>query len=149
MTFDPQRKIKYLRTCAPNKHSNEHGLLRTLIDIFIGRYLSLRWIDMSKSTFSHVATQVMRTPIMKTRLFKYIENFTPENWKKKSDKNWCFFHISALNIGCGYSLELPRPGDYNEYPQSMFWVEIRKIMFTHVNPSFTIYKWGLSGSKII
>ena len=27
--------------------------------------------------------------------------------------------------------------------------EIRKIMYTPVNPSFTIYKWGLRGSKFI
>ena len=29
------------------------------------------------------------------------------------------FHISAQNIDCGYSLELPRRGGSNEYPQSM------------------------------
>ena len=32
----------------------------------------------------------------------------------------------AQNIDCGYSLELPRRGDSNEYPQSMFLAEIRK-----------------------
>ena len=58
------------------------------------------------------------------------ENFQIEN----SD----IFHISAQNIDCGYSLEPPRRGGSNEYPQSMFWVEIRKIMYTPVNPSFTI-----------
>ena len=31
-----------------------------------------------------------------------------------------FFHISALNIDYGYSLEPPRRGGSNEYPQSMF-----------------------------
>ena len=30
------------------------------------------------------------------------------------------FHISAQNIDCGYSLELPQRGGSNEYPQSMF-----------------------------
>ena len=29
-------------------------------------------------------------------------------------------------------------GGSNEYPQSMFWAEIRKIMYTPVNHSFTI-----------
>ena len=47
------------------------------------------------------------------------------------------FHISAQNIDCGYSLEPPRRGGSNEYPQSMFWAEIRKKMTTPVNPSFT------------
>ena len=32
--------------------------------------------------------------------------------------------ISAQNIDCGYSLEPPRQGGSNEYPQSMFWAEI-------------------------
>ena len=35
--------------------------------------------------------------ITKTRLFKYIENFTTKNWKL-SDKNSDIFHISAQNI---------------------------------------------------
>ena len=48
------------------------------------------------------------------------------------------FHISAQNIDCVYSLEPSRRGGSNEYPQSMFWAEIRKIMYTPVNPSFTI-----------
>ena len=64
---------------------------------------------------------------MKTRLFKYIENFTTKNWQV-SDKNYDIFHISAQNIDCGYSLEPPRRGGSNEYPQSMVCAEIRKIM---------------------
>ena len=35
-------------------------------------------------------------------------------------KNCDIFHISARNIHCGYSLEPPRRGGSNEYPQSMF-----------------------------
>ena len=53
-------------------------------------------------------------------------------------KNYDIFHISAQNIDRGYSLEPPRRGGSNEYPQSMFWAEIRKIMNTPVNPSCTI-----------
>ena len=41
-------------------------------------------------------------------------------------KNSNIFHISAQNIDCGYSLEPPRRGGSNEYPQSMFWAEIKK-----------------------
>ena len=59
-----------------------------------------------------------------------------KKWKF-SDKNSDIIHISAQNIDCGYSLEPPRQGGSNEYPQSMFWAEIRKIMYTPVNPSFT------------
>ena len=35
-------------------------------------------------------------------------------------KNSDIFHISAQNIDCGYSLEPPRRGGSNGYPQSMF-----------------------------
>ena len=58
------------------------------------------------------------------------------------------FHVSAQNIDCGYSLEPPRRGGSNEYSQSMFRAEIRKIMYTPVYPSFTIKEWGLRGSKL-
>ena len=43
-------------------------------------------------------------------------------------KNSKIFHISAQNIDGGYSLEPPHRGGSNEYPQSMFWAEIRKII---------------------
>ena len=67
----------------------------------------------------------------------YTEIFTTEKWKF-SDKKSDIFHISAQNLDCGYSFEPPRWGGSNEYPQSRFWAEIRKIMYTPVNPSFTI-----------
>ena len=41
--------------------------------------------------------------IMKTRLFKYTENFTTKKCKF-SDKNSDIFHIFAQNLDCGYSL---------------------------------------------
>ena len=53
-------------------------------------------------------------------------------------KNFDIFHISAQNIDCGYSLEPPRRGGSNEYPQSMFLSRNKKKMYTPVNPSFTI-----------
>ena len=55
------------------------------------------------------------TPIQIYRKFhlkKKTENFQI----KISD----IFHISAQNINFGYSLEPPRRGGSNEYPQSMF-----------------------------
>ena len=35
-------------------------------------------------------------------------------------KNTDIFHSFVQNIDCGYSLEPPRRGGSNEYPQSMF-----------------------------
>ena len=48
-----------------------------------------------------------------------MENLTLKKWKF-SDKNYDIFHISDQNIDLGYSLEPPRWGGSNEYPQSMF-----------------------------
>ena len=40
---------------------------------------------------------------------------------------YIIFHISAQKTDCGFSLEPPRRGGSNEYPQSIFWAEIWKI----------------------
>ena len=63
-------------------------------------------------------------------------------------KNADIFYISAQNIDCGYSLEPPRRGGSNEYPQSMLLSRNKKIMYTPVNPSSTIQKGGLRRSKL-
>ena len=74
---------------------------------------------------------------METCLFKYIENSLPKT-ENFQIENSDIFHISALNINCGYSLEPPRRGGSNEYPQSMFLSRNKKKMYTPVNPSFAI-----------
>ena len=51
--------------------------------------------------------------ITKTRLFKYTENFTTQKNESFQTKILIFFHISAQNIDCGYSLEPPRQGGSN------------------------------------
>ena len=48
------------------------------------------------------------------------------------------FLIFAQNIDCGYMLEPPQRGGSNEYPQSMFLAKNKKIMYSPVNPNFTI-----------
>ena len=53
-----------------------------------------------------------------------------ENTVKIENFNWIFFFyiflISAQNIDCGYTLEPPRRGGSNKYPQSMFWSKNKK-----------------------
>ena len=55
---------------------------------------------------------------------------------------YIIFLISAQNIDCGYSLELPHRGSSNEYPQSMFWAELWKIS------EFFIWKFSVFGEEI-
>ena len=51
---------------------------------------------------------------------------------------YIIFLISAQNIDCGYSLEPPRRGGSNEYPQSMFWAEIWKISEFFLSGNFQV-----------
>ena len=64
---------------------------------------------------------------------------------KKSD----IFHISAQNIDCGHSLEPPRRGGSNEYPQSMFLSRNNKNNVYPCKPQFYYIKVGFKGVKII
>ena len=90
--------------------------------------------------------------ITKTRLFKYIENFTSKNLKfsdkKKTKKLW-YFSISAQNIDCGYSLEPPRQSDSNEYSQCMFLSRNKKNNVYPCKPQFYYIKVESKGVKII
>ena len=64
-------------------------------------------------------------------------------------KNSDIFHISAQNIDCVYSLEPPRRGGSNEYPQSMFLSRNKKNNVYPCKPKFYNIKVGLKGVKII
>ena len=50
---------------------------------------------------------------------KIYRKFHLQKLKTVRLKNFDIYHISAQNIDCGYSLEPPRRGGSNEYPQSM------------------------------
>ena len=58
------------------------------------------------------------------------------------------FYISAQNIDCGYSLEPPRRGGSNEYPQSMFLSRNKKNNVYPCKPQFYYIKLGFKGIKI-
>ena len=60
-----------------------------------------------------------------------------------------FFLISAQNLDCGYSLEPPRWGGSNEYPQSMFLNRNKKNNIYPCKPQFYYIKVGFKGVKII
>ena len=63
-------------------------------------------------------------------------------------KNSDIFHISVHNIDCGYSLEPPRRGGSNEYPQSMFLSRNKKNNVYPCKPQFYYIKVGFKGSKL-
>ena len=53
---------------------------------------------------------------------------------------YIIFHISAQNIDCRYSLEPPRRGGSNGYPQSMFWAEIWKKIRVLLSENFPFFE---------
>ena len=59
-----------------------------------------------------------------------------------------FFLIFAQNIDCGYTLEPPRRGGSNEYPQSMFWSKNKKKKVYPCKPQFCYKKVGFKGVNI-
>ena len=62
-------------------------------------------------------------------------------------KNSGSFQSSAQNIDCGYSLEPPRRGGSNEYPQSIVLSRNKKINVYPCKPQFYCIKVGLKGIK--
>ena len=72
--------------------------------------------------FSH--NEAHNTPMLYTAIFHGCKNDVFQ--MKKSD----IFHIFAQNIDRGYTLESTH--------DQCFRAKIRKTMYTHVNPSFTI-----------
>ena len=105
-------------------------------------------------------TQILRTMLQFRPIFsetKRYENtpiqiywkFHHQNLKVFRKKKSDIFHLSAQNIDCGYSLEPPRRGGSNEYPQSMFLSRNKKNIVYPCKPQFYYIKVGLKGVKII
>ena len=100
-------------------------------------YIAVKLITSAYIVCSHYEN----TPIQIYRRFR-LEKL------KKSDKNPDIFHISAQNINCGYSLEPPRRGGSNEYPQSMFSSKTKKNDVYPYIPQFYFIKVGFNGVNI-
>ena len=62
-------------------------------------------------------------------------------------KNSYILHISDQNINCGYTLEPPRRGGSNEYPQFMFLSRNKKNNVYPGKPQFYYIKVGFKGGQ--
>ena len=90
----------------------------------------------------------MNLPLRKHAYSNILKILQPEKEKiqiKKSD----IFLISVQNIECRYSLETPRRGGSNEYPQYMFLSRNKRNNVYPYKPQFYYIKVGLKGVKII
>ena len=86
---------------------------------------------------------------LRKHAYSNILKILPTKKWKFSDKNSDIFHISAQNIDCGYSLEPPRRGGSNEYPQSMILSRNKKNNVYPCKPQFYYIKVGFKGANII
>ena len=87
---------------------------------------------------------------LQKQAYSNILKFLPPKKKEHFQmKNSDICHTPAQNIDCGYSLEPPRRGGSNEYPQSMFLSRNKKNNVYPCKPQFSYIKVGLKGVKII
>ena len=112
------------------------GVCTGLVAFFIDTIVKL----LSKSKFHLVDECILwldcPRAITKTYPGKYTEIFIDANIEIFIRKYFIFFLIIAQSIDCGYSLEPPRRGGSDEYPQSMFWIKNRINRYTPACPSF-------------
>ena len=90
----------------------------------------------------------VQVPLRKHAYSNILKILPPKN-ENFLIKNSSGFHISAQSIDCGYSLEPPRRGGSNEYPQSKFSSRNKKNNVYPCKPQFYYIKVGFEGVKNI
>ena len=90
-------------------------------------------VDDTISLLKHAYSCILKTSPKKTEYFQI--------------KRLIFFRISSQNIDCGYSLEPPRWGGSNEYPQSMFLSRNKKNNVYPLKRQFYYIKVGFKGGQ--
>ena len=97
-----------------------------------------------------LTTDTHKSITLRKHAYSSMSKISPPKTEKFSDKKISnIFLISAQNIDCGYSLEPPRRGGYNEYAQSMFLRRNKKNKVYPCKPQFYYIKVGFKGVKII
>ena len=100
-------------TTVENLPSDMCGL-RRFICAFARSDQNLHWPH-----FGLPRMQTTKRPSLRKHAYSNILKILPSKNKSFQIKISDIFHISAQNIVCGYSLEPPRRGGSNEYPQSV------------------------------
>ena len=80
--------------------------------------------------------------------YSNILKISPPKTENFQVKDADIFHISTQNIDSGYSLEPPRWGGSNEYPQSIFLSKKERKRWYPCKHSLSFIKVALRGSKL-
>ena len=124
--FVTVRALARLRLCAGSPEPLLVALVTNILFSCAGSFVPL---------WKHAYSNILKISPPKTESFQI--------------KILIFFHISAQNIDCGYSLEPPHRGGSNEYQQSMFLSRNKKNNVYPCKPQFYYIKVGFKGVKII
>ena len=76
-------------------------------------------MNASSATISETIEGSIKDSQYENAYSNILKNLQPKK-EKFQIKNSDIFHISSQNIDCGYSLEPPRRGGSNEYPNLCF-----------------------------
>ena len=106
-------------------------------------------VDLEETTYSSASTLFANVPHYENTPIQIYRKFHLQKPEIFQIKHSNIFHISAQNIDCRYSLEPPRQGGSNEYPQSMFLSRNKKNNVYPCKPQFYYIKVGFKGVKII
>ena len=85
---------------------------------------------------------------LRKHVYSNILRILPPRNENFQMKNSGSFHHSAQNRYCGYTLEPPRRGGSNEYPQFMFWSKNNKNNMYPCKAQFYYIKVEFKGVKI-
>ena len=97
--------------------------------------IQVNWLSGSNGGSPIIGKQSLPLRKLAHAIYRDFLALKTENFQLKM---FDIFLSFAQNIVCGYTLEPPRRGGSNEYPQSMFWSEIKKNRYTPAYPSFAI-----------
>ena len=126
-----------------------NGVVWQARDLQVSKHVVSCWVLIFASLYA--LSVIYLLPVMTVQKHAYsniLKILAPKNGNfqiKKSD----IFHISAQNIDCVYSLEPPRRGGSNKYPQPMFLSRNKKKNVYPCKSQFYYIKVGFEGVKII
>ena len=145
------REKTYLLTCAPNEDSNQPAHSLRLIRVFVVHMKKLytlsypncaQWRFWSHSANAQAELNLRWTHIITKTYLYNVDPLYPNFYIVKlgftglyviflisaqKHRLWVLVRTSTQKHRLWYSLEPPRQGGSNEYPQSMFWAVVWKI----------------------
>ena len=119
--YNPYNPRRAGANCETSENPDRYAYTRSLISYSCLSLGILNNMNLKICTFIH--WHLRQTKIQLSLSAWALRKHAYSNLPKKgkiSEKNADIFYFSAQNIHCGHSLEPPRRGGSNEYPQSMF-----------------------------